>query len=81
MYISFGRKLMGLGRVRFGVGVRTKGSTAWLMLIVYGLLYMCWYMMLGTLWLMYGIGYLFFYLPIKGITKLVKSSKEKSPQV
>lgn len=75
MYISFGQKLRGLGRVRFGF--RMKGSAAWIMAILYGLVYMCWYLMLGTLWLLYGMGYLFFYLPIKGIVKLSKQNKKE----
>ena len=78
MYLSFGRTLRGLGKIRIGAGFRMKGPTAWIMLIVYGLLYMCWYMILGTLWLMYGMGYLFFYLPIKGIVKLCKKRQEQS---
>ena len=75
MFISFGHKLRGLGRVRFGF--RMKGSTAWIMAILYGQLYMCWYLMLGTLWLIYGICYLFLYLPIKGIVKLCKNYTKK----
>lgn len=77
MFISIGHKLRGLGRVRIGTGFRMKGSAAWIVLILYGLLNMCWYVMLGTLWLMYGVCYLFFYLPIKGVIKLCK---QKSPQ-
>lgn len=73
MFISFGRRLRGLGRVHFGF--RIKGSAAWITVILYGLLYLCWYVMLGTLWLMYGICYLFFYLPVKCIIKLCKKKK------
>ena len=75
MFISFGRKLRNLGRVRFGF--RVSGSAAWIMVILYGLLYMCWYLMLGTIWLMYGVCYLFFYLPIKGIVKLYKKMRQE----
>jgi hypothetical protein len=75
MFISVGQKLRGLSRVRFGF--RLKGSAAWIMLILYGLFYMCWYLMLGTLWLLYGMCYLFFYLPIKGIVKLCKNNAKK----
>lgn len=75
MFLSFGRRLRGLGKVRLGVGLRMKGSAAWIMLLLYGLLNLCWYMILGTLWLMYGICYLFFYLPIKAIIKWNKNKK------
>lgn len=80
MFLSFGRSLRTLGSVRVGAGFRMKGPAAWIMLILYGLLYMCWYMILGTLWLMYGMCYLFFYLPIKGIMKLVKENKKQAPR-
>ena len=79
MFLSFGRRLRGLSRVRFGI--RIKGSAAWIMLIVCGLLYMCWYMILGTLWLMYGICYLFLYLPIKGIIKAINKKKAAESSV
>lgn len=75
MFISFGRKLFGLHRVRFGF--RMKGSTAWIMFILCGLLYMCWYMLLFSLWLMYGMCYLFFYLPIKCIVKICQKKKRE----
>lgn len=75
MYISFGRKLKGLGNVR--VGHRLKGSSAWYFLFIYYSLQLCWYMLLGTLWLVYGFGYLFFYLPIKGVIKLVQNINQK----
>ena len=78
MDVSFGRKLKSLGGVR--VGYHLRGKRAWYFIIAYGFIQLIWYMILGSLWLGYGIGYLFFYLPIKGIIKLVKSQKEKSPQ-
>ena len=73
MYISFGRRLKSLGRIRFGF--RMKGSTAWIFAIFYGMFYLCWYMILACLWLMYGMCYLFFYLPIKLIIKCCKAHK------
>lgn len=78
MFISFGHRLRGLSGVR--IGYRARGSTAWIMLIVYGLLNMCWYAVLGTLWLMYGMCYLSFYLPIKGIIKLCNRKKKENPR-
>lgn len=79
MFISFGRKLIGLGKLRIGAGIRLKGATGWVMAIVYGLVYLCWYMILGTLWLLYGTCYVCFYLPYVGIKKLIDNNK-KSPQ-
>lgn len=76
MYLSFGRKLRGLGCVRFGR--RVSGSTVGVMLFVYGMFYAFWYCLLAALWLAYGIGYLFFYLPVKGIIKLC--NRNNSPQ-
>lgn len=72
-YVSWGRKLKGLGNVRIGHSLR--GKSAWYFLIVFGFLQLLWYFMLGSLWLMYGVGYVFFYLPIKGIIKLCKKKQ------
>ena len=73
MFISIGQKLRGLGNVR--VGFRLKGSTAWFMIIFYAIWMLMWYLLIGTLWCIYGFSYVFFYLPIKGIMKLYKSKK------
>lgn len=75
MYISIGRKLKGLGNVR--VCHRLKGSNAFVFLCIYWLLNFYWFLLLGMLWLMYGVGYVLFYLPIKGIIKLVKKVKKQ----
>jgi hypothetical protein len=75
MFLSIGQRLRGLSHVRFGF--RMNGSTAWIMFIVLVIFYMFWYLMLGSLWLVYGVCYLFFYLPIKGIIKLCKNSNQK----
>lgn len=75
MFVSIGHKLRGLGKIRFGVGVRMKGATAWIMLLLYGMLNLMWYIMLGTLWLIYGIIYVCFYLPIKVIIKYSKNEE------
>ena len=80
MYVSIGRSLRNLGKVRICTGFRLRGWSAAIMLFLYAMIYLCWYMLLGTLWLMYGIGYLFVYLPIKGIIKLSKQHKENSPR-
>lgn len=77
MFISIGRRLRGLGGVR--VGIRMSGSKGCfyvgLFLCINAFIYLFWYTMLATFWLMYGMCYLFFYLPIKGIIKLCKKKK------
>lgn len=77
MFVSIGHKLRGLGNVR--VGFRMKGSTGCFFLCLYwcinALIYLMWYSLLATFWLMYGVCYLFFYLPIKGIIKLCKKKQ------
>ena len=81
MYLAFGRKLLRLGKLRIGFGIRMKGWTAACMVFVYAMMYMCWYMTIGMIWLMYGMGYLCVYLPVKGIVKLSNRNKAKqSPQ-
>ena len=77
MYISFSRKLMKLGKMRIGVGFRAKGWTAAIMVFMYAMLYMCWYAMLGALWLAYGLGYVFYYLPAKWLVKFCKQKKRE----
>lgn len=76
MFISFGRKLASLGKLRIGMNVRLKSTLGWSMLIVYVLVYLCWYLILGTLWLMYGTCYVCFYLPYVGIKKLIDNNKK-----
>lgn len=80
MYISFGRKLRGLGNVR--IGFRMKGSQGCLFLGAYwcinAFIYLFWYTLLGTFWLMYGLGYLCYYLPVKAIIKYYKKKKQEA---
>lgn len=76
MFMSVGHKLFGLGHVRFGF--RIKGSTAWIMICLSAILYIGWYILIGTLLFMWGTCYLLFYLPAKGIVKLCKSSKNSN---
>lgn len=79
MFISFGQKLRGLGNVR--VGFRLNSSKGCFYACLFGcmnaFIYLFWYLMLGVFWLMYGMCYLFFYLPIKGIVKLCKKEQQK----
>ena len=80
MFVSFGHKLRGLSSMR--VGIRMKGSTGCFFVCFYAcinaLIYLCWYALLACFWLMYGVCYLFFYLPIKGIVKLIKKERIKN---
>lgn len=70
MFLSFGRSLRrGFG---FRFGFRVKGATGAIMACVYAMLYLCWWLMLGTLYLMYGVCYVCLYLPIRWIVKFVK---------
>lgn len=75
MYVSFGHRLRSLGRVRIGAGFRFRGFTGWCLLLVVALLRLYWYILLGVLWMMYGIIYLCFVLPIRGIVRLCKRRK------
>lgn len=74
MFVSFGHRLRGLSGMR--VGFRMRGSEGCFYACLFGcinaLILLLWYCMLGTFWLLYGMCYLFFYLPIKGIVKLCK---------
>lgn len=77
MFVSFGYKLRGLGNVR--VGLRRKGPDGcffvFLYMMINAFIYLGWYLMLGSFWLMYGLCYLCFYLPLKGLMKLYKKKK------
>ena len=75
MFISFSQKLKSLGNVR--VGYRLKGSKAIIFICVYWFMNFCWYLLLGGLWCIYGMCYLFFYLPFKGIVTLIKYISEE----
>lgn len=79
MFVSFGRRLRGLGGMH--VGFRLKGSEgcfyACLFAFMNFFIYLLWYCLIGVFWMMYGMCYLFFYLPIKGIIKLCKKEKQK----
>lgn len=73
MYVGFSKKLKALGGMRLHIGGR--GRKGIIMLGIYGILYLYWYMFLACLWMMYGAGYLMFYLPYKGIRAAVRNKK------
>ena len=75
MYIGFSKTLIRLGGIRFGVGKRLKGSAAGVMVLFYGMMQLFWWALVGTLWLLYGFGYVFIYLPVKAIKKLLKKEQ------
>jgi hypothetical protein len=76
MFFSFGHRLRSLSGMR--VGFRVSGTNgcfyAGLFMCMNALIYLLWYCLLATFWLMYGVCYLFFYLPIKAIVKLCKKN-------
>lgn len=75
MYVSFGRRLRALGRVKVGASFRLNGPMGWSLILVVALLRLYWYLMLGVLWMLYGIVYLCFVLPLRGIARLCKKRK------
>lgn len=75
MYIGFSKTLMRWGGIRIGVGTRAKGPMGLLMLLIFGMVQLCWWMIVGMLWLLYGLGYVLIYLPIKAVQK--RSKKEE----
>ena len=77
MHVSFGRRLRALGRVRLFAGFRCQGLMGWSLLLVVALVRLYWYLMLGVLWMVYGIIYLCFVLPIRGIVRLCKKRKNQ----
>ena len=72
------RTLFKLGKWRFGIGYGFHGFSGFCMLIIFGILNLCWYMILGVIWLFYGIFYLFIFLPIKGIFKIINKNKTQT---
>lgn len=77
MYLGFGRRLRTLGGVRLFAGVRLKGATAAFLFFFIAIIRLYWYIMLGMLWMIYGFGYLCFYLPVRGIVSLCKKRKKQ----
>lgn len=77
MYIGFSKTLVRWGGIRIGVGKRMRGAAGVAMLLIYAMLQFCWWLCVGTLWLLYGVGYVCIYLPVKLIAKAVRSLKQK----
>ncbi|MBP3308146.1 MAG: hypothetical protein J6L90_01775 [Clostridia bacterium] len=76
--LGFHKTLVKMGKWRFGIGYSMHGATGIVMLCIYGLMNLMWYMLLGCCWITYGVIWLCFVLPIKGIIKLCKSKKYNS---
>ena len=72
VHVGFHKTLLKLGKWRFGIGYRMNGTTGLIMVCVYGIMNLLWYMLLACFWILYGIVWLFFVLPIKGFIKLYK---------
>ena len=81
MYVGFSSSLKKASRFRIGAGMRLTTKT----LLIFGIFilvyYMIYYSVLLCLWTLYGVCWLFFYLPYKGIAAAVKKSKEKKQGV
>ncbi len=73
--VGFYRTLLRMGAFRFGVGYSTRGVTGILMLCMFGIFNLMWYMVLGCLWIIYGVIWLVFVLPVKAIKK-IRATKE-----
>ena len=73
--VGFHKTLFKLGKWRFGIGYSSRGAAGIIMVCTYAILNLCWYMVVGCLWLVYGFIWLCFVLPIKGIAKLVENIK------
>ena len=82
--VGFHRTLLKMGKWRFGIGFRMKGATGIIMLCIYGMMNLMWYMILGCCWLIYGMCYLMFFLPIRAIYRACKKNsstpKNNTPQ-
>jgi hypothetical protein len=75
MYTNIGHRLRALGRVKVADGLCPRGLMGWNLILVAALLYLCWYLLLGVLWVVYGIIYLCFVLPFRGLVRLFKRRK------
>lgn len=71
MYIGFTKRLKALGGLRVGFGKRVSGATGAMLFCLAAIINLCWYMILGCVWLAYGAIWLMFILPIKAIKKHV----------
>lgn len=75
MYTNIGRRLRALGRVKVADGLCPRGLMGWNLILVVAFLYLCWYLLLGVLWAVYGFVYLCFVLPFRRIACLFKRRK------
>ena len=75
MYIGISKRLKVLGGLRIGVGKRLSGTGGLILLCCCAFINLFWYMILGCLWTIYGLGYLV-YLPIKAIVNATKRKQE-----
>jgi len=79
MFLSFSKTIAKIGGFRIGIGTRINKKNAGYALIgvvFYYMLLMCWYMMVGCLWLVYAMCYGFYWV-IKKIILLIKEKKEQ----
>lgn len=79
MFVGFSKTLLRMGRFRIGFGYRLRAKNSAAFVAVFGLLYLMFYMIWWSVilagWCLYGTCYLCFYLPYKGIKKILDHKK------
>lgn len=71
--LGFHKTLVKIGKWRFGIGYSSHGTTGALVLFLFFFLNLFWWMILASLWLLYGMCWLIC-LPF---AKLIKKSQNK----
>lgn len=79
MFLSIKSTLLRMGRFRIGAGIRLKGWTAVFAIFGIGMFYLIWWSLLAAFWCLYGVCYLCFYLPFKGIRAACRRKKKPTP--
>lgn len=72
MFVSFHKTLCKLGSVRIGAGVRLKGGAGAMLALLFAVLNLYWYLMLGALWMIFGVMWLMWKLFLFFVIKPIK---------
>lgn len=83
MFVEFRQKLFKMGKFKISVGCRLKGVPAAVFLCIRGILYLYWYMIVATGWLIYGVCWIYYKLfscLFKLIKKLFNKIRNKEVQ-
>ena len=79
MFVGFSKTLVRMGQIRIGFGARLRSKNFLAFLVVFGILYLTFYAVLWSVilagWTLYGVFLLCFYLPYKGIKRIVNRKK------